>query len=448
MTDINFNDLLIQPDDVDTVIYHGGCTDGFGSAFACHMYFKNKSKEITYYPAQYGSLPPDVSGKNVIICDFSFKYPVLINMISKANKLAILDHHKTAEEDLKNIPITHKVFRMDHSGAYITWKFFHRTEAVPPVILYIEDNDIWNKVLPQTLEITTFLLAVKFDFAEFEKLLDENYWNNTVIPGGAGMKIQNDVYIDSGIKKASPKFMKINNKYYFVAHLNSSILKSELGNKVFTTYPNVNFSTIYNHNDGTNETYFSLRSTNDREDCSQIAKLFNGGGHRNASAFTLGCIVNNIPALVLDNYKCYELLDNIEFVNTTISNISFRAVVLNSTHHKKHLAKYLLQTRTIDNGNLIKECCSIERNRSNDNTILEDPQMSIVWNYSGFYQKENVRQKTGRYWITLHYLDDKVGITVYEYLKNQTTEIEHCEHDTNGKLIIFTSNNLYFINKP
>jgi len=39
---------------------------------------------------------------------------------SVVKKLLILDHHKTAQDDLKDLPNENKIFRMDHSGAYLT----------------------------------------------------------------------------------------------------------------------------------------------------------------------------------------------------------------------------------------------------------------------------------------------------------------------------------------
>ncbi len=36
-------------------------------------------------------------------------------MIKKANKLIILDHHKTAQEDLETLSEENKIFCMNHS---------------------------------------------------------------------------------------------------------------------------------------------------------------------------------------------------------------------------------------------------------------------------------------------------------------------------------------------
>lgn len=435
--DISFDHLDIQPDDVDTLIYHGGCSDGFGSALACYVYFKNTEKKIDYHPAQYGSIPPDVTGKNVLICDFSYKNAVLKEMISKANKLAVLDHHKTAQAELADISDKNKVFRMDHSGAYITWCFFHRTTP-PTLIRYIEDNDIWLKKMDKTQDMTSYIYSLKMEFPEYERLLDDNFIETVAKPAGDGMMRQNNVYIEKAINHSAPKFMMINNKYYFVIHVNSSVLKSEIGNQVFKVHPNANFSAIYSINEYTTETYFSLRSTNDRTDVSEIAKTMNGGGHRCASGVTIGCMTSNLPGRVIDNYQVYNILNYIYFLDLHIETNSelgsLRAVVLNVSNYKKHLAKYLLQTRTMENDRPILECCSIHRNRCvSDSTfdlseIYEYPQVSIMWNFDG---------SNARFWYTVHYLDSNIGETLYKLLDRRIENKPN--YDPENRLIIFSS---------
>ena len=75
-------------------IYHGNCADGFGAAWVVRRYFKG---ECDFYAGQYGAEPPDVTGRDVIMVDFSYKRPVIDAMAVKAQTILILDHHKTAQ---------------------------------------------------------------------------------------------------------------------------------------------------------------------------------------------------------------------------------------------------------------------------------------------------------------------------------------------------------------
>lgn len=387
MTDIDFTALTILPSNVDLVIYHGRCSDGFGSALASYIYFKGSEginangKLVEYFPASFNAPPPNVTGRNVLICDFSYKYDVLTKMIGDANSLAVIDHHKTAEAELKLVPDQNKVFRMDHSGAYLTWKFFFGAADVPLLIKYIEDNDIWLKKMPFTKEVTAYVFSLPFEFEEYEKLLVDDYIMHDVIPTAIGMGKQNTHYADQAMSMSTQKFIQIGDKYYFVAHINTSVLKSEIGNQIFTKHPQCDFSAAYSLKDSA--TYFSLRSTDDRADVSAIALKYGGGGHRNAAGLmTFGTI--ELPAKLHDNNVLYKLINNIY---TQELPDSTNIVYLNISHSRKHIGQYLLQQRTVEKidgtDRIVQEACSVIRNRSEDKTYYKKFDLSCVWNYDG-----------------------------------------------------------------
>lgn len=383
---IDFSQLELQPSEVDLMIYHGGCVDGFGSALACHEYFKlnngvnSKGKEITYFNANFNKPPPDVKGLNVLICDFSYDEPTMKTLIAEANMLAVLDHHKTAEKNLINIDQKYKIFRMDHSGAYLAWTFFFRDTAIPLLIRYIEDTDIWTKVLENTDAISAYIHTLPFDFEEYSKLLDEQVLLQDILPVALGMQKQNDVYVKKAIMYTTVKFIQIDSTYFFVACINTSVLKSEIGNQIFSKYVDVNFSNCYSIDDQTQHAWCSLRSTNDRTDVSEIAKIYKGGGHRNASGLFLRHTSD--VGTVIDVQNMYSMLNNIYIRESeTLGNV----VYLNATHCRKQIGKYLLQTRYYDkNINTdIQECCSVIRNRSKNPAYFVKCNYSCVFSYDG-----------------------------------------------------------------
>lgn len=146
-------------------IYHGTCFDGYGAAWAVR-----KAKPDTEFVAGvYGAEPPDVTDKDVVLVDFSYKQPVLAKMIRDCKSLLVLDHHKTAEEDLAFLPHPdesnhpHKasaVFDMQHSGAMLAWAYFHGDADPPQLLRHIEDRDLWRFALPNTREIQAALSIV------------------------------------------------------------------------------------------------------------------------------------------------------------------------------------------------------------------------------------------------------------------------------------------------
>src|SRR5262249_50886942 len=117
-------------------IYHGGCDDGFGAAWVVREKF---GALCEFYPGAYAKNAPPVRDRDVIMVDFSYKRPALEEMLDACNSLLILDHHKTAQEDLSFLPSTwptwdehhqapthkgHALFDMARSGAGIAWDFF------------------------------------------------------------------------------------------------------------------------------------------------------------------------------------------------------------------------------------------------------------------------------------------------------------------------------------
>src|SRR5438105_2457679 len=108
----------ILRNNVDTVFYHQGCNDGKSAAFA--VWFANKNKSIKYIGMHPGKFPAiDVTGKHVAMVDVSCDCKTIKSIINKAKSFVILDHHVSAEKELTDIPDTHKVFDMKHSGAVL-----------------------------------------------------------------------------------------------------------------------------------------------------------------------------------------------------------------------------------------------------------------------------------------------------------------------------------------
>jgi oligoribonuclease NrnB/cAMP/cGMP phosphodiesterase (DHH superfamily) len=393
---LTFDHLCLKREDVDMVIYHGGCSDGYCGCFSAEYYLRKAfpDRKVDYVAGSFEKGPPNVVGRNVVLVDFSYKKNVLLKMISEAKSLIVLDHHKSAEGDLKDLPECNKLFRMDHSGGYLGWRYFHPTSLVPKFVLYIEDNDIWKKEMPNTWEFTAFQFSSPLSYDEFEKMLDEEYINNVMIPQGTGMVKQNNFIINKTIRQAAPKFMKIGNKYYFVCHLNSSVLKSEIGNKIFSKYVNANFDAIYSIDDYDNTTTFSLRSTEGRTDVSEIAFSFGGGGHACASGLTSKVLTNTLPVgTVLDNYKMYNLLDDVYLEELSIYGSTLNCVYLNCTNHKTAIGKYLLQTRSQkkipneETGDVntvkLQEFTSVMRNREDNKSYSLSAHIAATWHYDG-----------------------------------------------------------------
>ena len=80
------------------VIYHGNCADGFSAAWC---FWRKYGDGADYHAGVYQQDPPDVTGRDVYLVDFSYKAPVVARMLKVARSVCLIDHHKTAIDDLR-----------------------------------------------------------------------------------------------------------------------------------------------------------------------------------------------------------------------------------------------------------------------------------------------------------------------------------------------------------
>lgn len=252
-------------------IYHGNCPDGFGAAYAV---WKRFGDEVEYYPATHGDPPPDVTGRDVIMVDFSYKRPVLTKMLETCNSMILLDHHKTAQADLDGLvdPKLTLVFDMNRSGALIAWQHFHPQTYVPKLLLHVQDRDLWQWKLPFSREILTALDTYDMRFEVWDNLKIENLMNAGIHMSFYYNSIIDDLKDKADIMQLDGYTVPVLNAPYFMA--------SDLGNILAKGYP---FAVIYTTD--ARGVRYSLRSASDGIDVSEIAKSHGGGGHFHAAGF-------------------------------------------------------------------------------------------------------------------------------------------------------------------
>ena len=166
--------LLVAPDHNDPaplILYHGrGCPDGFGAALAAWLFYGDRAeyKALDHGDVQSVNDLPPVQGRAVYILDFSFSAEVMTALDERAAKLVMLDHHKSAAEKLTGFACRCGVvhFDMNKSGARLAWEFFHPNEAVPALLQYVEDRDIWKW---EFAESAGFLSALDMEPQEFAR---------------------------------------------------------------------------------------------------------------------------------------------------------------------------------------------------------------------------------------------------------------------------------------
>lgn len=256
-------------------IYHGNCTDGFGAAWVVR---KKYGDDVEFHAGTYQAPPPDVTGRDVIMVDFSYKKPVLEEMLTKAEGIYVIDHHKTALEDLSSIH--HEkfacVFDMHSSGAGLAWHTFFSGQEPPALIKHIEDRDLWKFELEGTREIQAAVFSFPYDFEVWDKLMAMDAQDLRK----DGIAIERKHFKDiEELLAITTRRMNIGGFNIPVANL-PYIFSSDAGHKLATGEA---FGACYW--DTPEGRIFSLRSTDAGQDVSAVAKQFGGGGHRNASGF-------------------------------------------------------------------------------------------------------------------------------------------------------------------
>jgi len=258
------------------VLYHAGCDDGFGAAYAIWLKYGYQAK---YIPVQYGQDFPEVSpGETVYVVDFSYPRDILQDIADRC-KLVVLDHHKTAMDDLVDLPFAH--FDMNKSGAVLAWEYFHPNKPIPVLLEYVQDYDLWTKELLNTEENKAWRGSFNRTFERWQTM-------DLIVSRGNAWKTEGEAILRSEkmhIQRRVAQAFEVTIDSHVVLAVNETQYFSEVAGELAknTRYP---FGAcFFIRADGLK--IWSLRS--DRNlgdfDVSEVAKLRGGGGHRNAAGF-------------------------------------------------------------------------------------------------------------------------------------------------------------------
>jgi len=151
-------------------IYHANCADGFTSAWAVWKRYP----DTEFHEGFYGTPPPDCTDREVVLVDFSYKRDVLLEMAAQAESILILDHHKSAEAELVDLPdnVT-TVFDMNRSGAMISWEYYH--DEIPPVFVeHVQDRDLWRFKVDGTRAFQANVFSYEYTFENWERINEQS----------------------------------------------------------------------------------------------------------------------------------------------------------------------------------------------------------------------------------------------------------------------------------
>lgn len=315
------------------VIYHANCTDGFGAAFAAWCKFGNDAE---YVPMQYLSdssspseaweqmsraIPSNLNtDREVYILDFSLPKPVMDKLIEVSKKVVWLDHHKTAFEMWcdKAPGLFFTVYKETEnnrhiclddckSGALLAWEYFHPKKDVPYLISRIDDRDRWQFKFDDSKALHAGLQLEKpWTFERWAELVpamggSSGALSNVISSGYAALRAYHE-QVQHSTKKATPctiipavinsadsykgpwVWTQDNQCCVTGLAVNTPNNISEVGHELANA--SGTYGLVWYYDGATGGVNCSLRSNGDY-DVSAIAKVFGGGGHKNAAGFNI-----------------------------------------------------------------------------------------------------------------------------------------------------------------
>jgi hypothetical protein len=159
-------------------IYHAGCPDGFGAAWAAWLAWGEHGVYIAR-GHEDALRAGDFAGDFVLFADIAPPARAYRPLAEHAAQLVVLDHHVSAQRAFEADPFLarelaaagHTVrFDLSRSGATLAFSELHPDEPLPDLLAYVEDQDLWQWKLPQTREINAAIASYPRDFATWDAL--------------------------------------------------------------------------------------------------------------------------------------------------------------------------------------------------------------------------------------------------------------------------------------
>lgn len=265
-------------DETKICIYHEGCFDGWTGAWIVKRFVEGW-EDCLLWPATFGDEPPNVDDLDVLIVDFSYPRSALLEMKQRSRSFRVLDHHKTAEEELDGIEGC--TFDMNRSGAGLAWdELVKPAKTRPWLVNVIEDRDLWKHKIPQGSAAHSMFGALEMTLEAWDKANELTFMDAV----RAGQWIERYVWATGNKVHKTARFEVLHGHRVptmNIPHVNSS----EHLNGLLEKHADAPFvASYFRRDDG--RWQFSLRSRKEF-DVSEIAKHYGGGGHAQAAGFTL-----------------------------------------------------------------------------------------------------------------------------------------------------------------
>lgn len=272
------------------VLYHADCNDGIAAAWCVRQVLR----DAEFKAVVHNQPPPDVTGRDVVMVDFTYPREALLKMLDACASMSIYDHHDSAEKALAGLShpnLLRLCFDMTRSGAGLAWDEFVNARATfpsqrrprPKLIDLVEDGDLWRfKHGDLTRNVVEAVRATPRTLDKFDQLVtmaEDRMLLGTLNFIGEGLRqykqqmVEQAVHFAQDVTLAGKRARAANVPYFLSSEVANALISED---DVGCTY----------YWDGrTGEYALSLRSNHGT--AQQVAQALGGGGHPNASGVRL-----------------------------------------------------------------------------------------------------------------------------------------------------------------
>jgi hypothetical protein len=268
-------------------IYHAGCPDGFGAAWSAWLAWGERG---AYVPRGHDDplRAHELEGAYVMFADIAPPPRAYRALAEHAAQLVVLDHHVTAQRGFEADPFLarelaragHEVrFDLTRSGAALAWGALHPNEALPELLAYVEDQDLWAWKLPRSREVNATIASYPREFAAWSALAVQPV--DALADQGAPILRAFRIEVERALSNTQPlTFGPLR-----LEGVNARAQRAEIGHELarrarYGTPAGAVFRVEGRRVD------VSLYSIGDC-DVAAIATALGGGGHRNAAGFSV-----------------------------------------------------------------------------------------------------------------------------------------------------------------
>ena len=265
--------------------YHAGCPDGFGAVWSVRSVWGDSGHFVARGHEDRVNLS-ECEGALVAFVDIAPGKDELEELAQVADQVVVLDHHITAQDRLladsayvdRIEAEGHELhFDLGHSGAVLAWNYFHPGEALPDLLRYVQDQDLWNWELADSDAVNAAIASYPREFEVWDRLASEPI--DALVEQGKPILRANRIEVERRLDSAKPVALGTKR----VEGINASANRAQIGHElakraqygdpwglVYRVEGSEVFSTIYSIGEF---------------DVSKIALGYGGGGHKNASGF-------------------------------------------------------------------------------------------------------------------------------------------------------------------